>query len=136
MNRTDRLRERLASCREEAEFFYSDSPGEWGIVIGWLDEFSALLATSGEPTYDELISAVETKVPDETRHETALRYIQQAEADQLHGFDRETVSAIGWTEGYESAVASLRQWGEHQAAEVLSKVLAGQRPGQAGESRP
>jgi len=30
--------------------------------------------------YDELIQAVETKYPDETRHETALRYIKSIEA--------------------------------------------------------
>jgi hypothetical protein len=29
--------------------------------------------------YNELLYSVETKFPDETRHETALRYIQNAE---------------------------------------------------------
>lgn len=33
----------------------------------------------GRGDYLELIYAVETKHPDETRHQTALRYIQQAE---------------------------------------------------------
>ena len=32
-----------------------------------------------EAQYGELIFAVATKYPDETRHQTALRYIQQAE---------------------------------------------------------
>lgn len=32
-----------------------------------------------EAQYGELIYAVATKYPDETRHQTALRYIQQAE---------------------------------------------------------
>ena len=32
-----------------------------------------------EANYNELIMAVETKIPNETRHETALRYIQNAE---------------------------------------------------------
>ena len=32
-----------------------------------------------EEQYGELIFAVATKYPDETRHQTALRYIQQAE---------------------------------------------------------
>ena len=30
--------------------------------------------------YNELLFAVETKFPDETRHETALRYIKEREA--------------------------------------------------------
>lgn len=32
--------------------------------------------------YHELLYAVETKYPDETRHETALRYIRKAESKQ------------------------------------------------------
>jgi len=35
--------------------------------------------TSNRNLYNELIMAVETKYPDESRHETALRYIQQSE---------------------------------------------------------
>ena len=34
--------------------------------------------------YDELIMAVETKVPDESRHETALRYIRERETHNNH----------------------------------------------------
>ena len=32
-----------------------------------------------QSSYSELIMQVATKIPDESRHETALRYIQQAE---------------------------------------------------------
>ena len=45
--------------------------------------------------YDELLYAVETVVPGESRHETALRYIRQAES-------RRTVAATDdatWNEG-------------------------------------
>tara|TARA_R110000851_G_C13102760_1_gene569293 strand:+ start:60350 stop:60583 length:234 start_codon:yes stop_codon:yes gene_type:complete len=34
--------------------------------------------------YNELISAVETKHPGESRHQTALRYIKQAEAPSVN----------------------------------------------------
>ena len=37
-----------------------------------------------EAQYNELIMAVEKKHPDETRHETALRYITQRESE-CHG---------------------------------------------------
>jgi len=36
-------------------------------------------ARNFEKAYHELIFAVERKFPDETRHETALRYIREAE---------------------------------------------------------
>lgn len=35
--------------------------------------------TPNEKLYDELIMAVESKFPDESRHETALRYIKERE---------------------------------------------------------
>jgi len=38
--------------------------------------------------YDELIYAVATKHPNETRHQTALRYIMQRESQQAHGPDK------------------------------------------------
>jgi hypothetical protein len=38
--------------------------------------------------YMELIYAVATKHPNETRHQTALRYIMQRESQQAHGPDK------------------------------------------------
>jgi hypothetical protein len=38
------------------------------------------LVRDSESKYQELIYAVATKFPDETRHETALRYIMNAES--------------------------------------------------------
>jgi hypothetical protein len=38
--------------------------------------------------YMELIHAVATKHPNETRHQTALRYIMQRESQQSHGPDK------------------------------------------------
>jgi hypothetical protein len=35
-----------------------------------------------EKLYNELLYAVERKFPNETRHQTALRYIQEAEKDK------------------------------------------------------
>ena len=45
----------------------------------WNQLVSAILRF-GMDKYNELIMAVETKYPEETRHETALRYIREAEA--------------------------------------------------------
>ena len=38
--------------------------------------------------YHELIYAVEKKFPDETRHQTALRYIMEAESNSIIGSER------------------------------------------------
>lgn len=38
------------------------------------------ILTEIKDRYDELIYAVERKFPDESRHQTALRYIKEAEA--------------------------------------------------------
>lgn len=40
---------------------------------------------SNHPLYDELIYAVERKFPGESRHETALRYIREAERRATEG---------------------------------------------------
>jgi hypothetical protein len=47
-------------------------------AIGFIE---SRLQSKREKAYDELIYAVGNKYDDETRHQTALRYIQQAEAD-------------------------------------------------------
>ena len=39
--------------------------------------------TDLEEKYNELIYAVATKYPNETRHQTALKYIKKAEQDKL-----------------------------------------------------
>ncbi len=36
--------------------------------------------------YEELLFAVEQKIPNETRHQTALRLIQQAQRGECHGY--------------------------------------------------
>lgn len=47
-----------------------------------------------EKLYYELLWAVETKIPEETRHETALRYIQEAENRDC-GEDKCGVGIVG-----------------------------------------
>ena len=42
--------------------------------------------------YNELLYAVESKYADETRHETALRYIKDAETIKSHDFTANTCS--------------------------------------------
>ena len=49
----------------------------WGEPARWV-EVSDIYEL--ERKYNELIYAVQKKYPNETRHETALRYIQEAES--------------------------------------------------------
>ncbi len=55
-----------------------DNGWEWDCLVAERDALQARVAEL-EEQYGELIFAVATKYPDETRHQTALRYIQQAE---------------------------------------------------------
>jgi hypothetical protein len=42
--------------------------------------FAAFVAAAEREKYNELLMAVEKKFPDQSRHETALRYIREAES--------------------------------------------------------
>lgn len=64
----------------------------WYIIRPWIE--SCLSSAKAEPDkedeinkrrYTELIMAVKRKFPDESRHETALRYIQEAERNCIGG---------------------------------------------------
>ena len=59
------------------------------------DEINAGSDWSFEIGYKELIYAVGMKHPNETRHETALRYIKQAE-DRKLGAAKETQLPCAW----------------------------------------
>jgi hypothetical protein len=76
------------------------------VVQGWLDNaiaaretaiqpfYRRLLAalTESQPSrYDELLNAVASKHPGETRHQAALRYIQRAEAGDTASCGRPSV---------------------------------------------
>jgi len=75
-------------CRAVAELPDRNSPEDWpAAMLVTHEELSdilrAALATapaSDKGDYNELILAVSRKFPGETRHQTALRYIQQAES--------------------------------------------------------
>ena len=79
-------------CRVAADFV-EDWAGKLGVdrdetgVVELLresaDEIERLRAL-----YDELLYAVSSKFPDESRHATALRYIRQAEAMAIAGEDK------------------------------------------------
>lgn len=58
-----------------AEMFELSTPKDMAIELASLDKQLATLKAE----YHELLYAVEDKFPDETRHETALRYIHNAE---------------------------------------------------------
>lgn len=67
----------LHVCHEGPNRF---STNGWGREVLKLSKQLARQVEALEAKYNELIHAVETKHPDETRHETALRYITQAES--------------------------------------------------------
>ena len=71
-------RMRLAALEVERwDDFSKDDPQSWPLYVHkWLEaELADLLKA-----YDELIYAVATKHEGETRHQTALRYIREAES--------------------------------------------------------
>lgn len=60
----------------------------------FFDKVLAPLFQKEMAQYNELIMAVERKFPGETRHQTALRYIRQAEAE-VGSTDSSTESGCG-----------------------------------------
>ncbi|RLC23193.1 MAG: hypothetical protein DRH56_07865 [Deltaproteobacteria bacterium] len=60
--------------------------GEHAVTVGiWCDELSRRLrGHDRDRLYNELLMAVETKHPGESRHQTALRYIRNAESRRTH----------------------------------------------------
>jgi hypothetical protein len=81
-------REDIIRMAREAGGYVSEMPmgDAWLFDDAALERFAALVAALAEPEpdaiaakYNELLMAVAQKHPDETRHETALRYITQAE---------------------------------------------------------
>ena len=58
----------------------------WQVAQGRCDGLEEKLAKAEQRVaeYNELIYAVQTKHPDETRHQTALRYIRNAENRQSY----------------------------------------------------
>jgi len=64
----------------------------WPTMLGIVSGYKRMLAAAPQPPddelgrkYNELLYAVENKFPGETRHETALRYITQREAQSSNG---------------------------------------------------
>jgi hypothetical protein len=59
----------------------------YGAEPAWLTAFARLVEAAERERlrglYEELLFAVGNKCPGETRHQTALRYIQQAEAPRI-----------------------------------------------------
>lgn len=58
------------------------SPDGWWYPVDEVDQVISTLTKENErlrEKYNELLFSVESKFPNETRHQTALRYIQQAE---------------------------------------------------------
>lgn len=82
------LKEKAEAIAKEHVFLKADYLSE-----DFLSDISGLLELTEEQTleekYDELILAVGNKFQDETRHETALRYIIQAENPSLERQDKE-----------------------------------------------
>ena len=79
-------------CRKGYERFSRHNSGDWSISVFTSDQVAAAILKATKPLedqlakaeqrvaeYNELIYAVQTKNPDETRHQTALRYIRNAE---------------------------------------------------------
>ena len=73
----EELRTQLAAAQEEIQKLRQDLLTSYGES----EELSGQLAKAEQRVaeYNELIYAVQTKNPDETRHQTALRYIRNAE---------------------------------------------------------
>jgi len=73
---------------DNSTYFVKDE--EWEKVLGLVKSELHLIATKSAEKYNELIMAVGNKYEGETRHETALRYIKQAE--QSSGVASESLS--------------------------------------------
>jgi DNA-binding FadR family transcriptional regulator len=71
----------LTDLKERVRELEADLEGVQNSYKTGMELYLALKAenTVLRETYNELIMAVESKFPGETRHETALRYIQQGE---------------------------------------------------------
>lgn len=74
----------VAEMRDRAEHMRRDL-GPWrndadaDAIDAWADAIESAMAQEREGLYEQLLYAVESKFPGETRHQTALRYIRQAE---------------------------------------------------------
>jgi hypothetical protein len=70
-----------------------DKPQGYAHLTAKIDELKRELAEA-KRNYMDLIMSVGNKYPNETRHETAKRYIQERENMPSHGPDYQTVLAM------------------------------------------
>ena len=81
----DEVVKQFLSDKEEADIKMHPFNRRLGSFVVSRDDIKSLLHTHSlatEEKYYELLHAVESKFDGETRHETALRYIKQAEQRQ------------------------------------------------------
>lgn len=88
---TDFIEQLAALAEHTSPYRHSDTNGLWKAEREFQEALAknwpAILALGRErdallAKYNELLFAVAQKFPDETRHETALRYINEREAGQ------------------------------------------------------
>jgi hypothetical protein len=79
----DQLKDELSSYQKEV-----DSPADIRELKGWIKQYEGIAIENGKlkadkrelvDKYHELLFSVATKFPNETRHQTALRYINEKE---------------------------------------------------------
>jgi len=75
------LKEVKKTAKEFWEEKFDESPQSDAdkLAVAMMTEYAESLLKKERKKYNELIMAVGNKYPDETRHQTALRYIKQAE---------------------------------------------------------